>query len=272
MKTWRIRHLAPRLIKDPLPLYGFSIGYVDLPGIQSEKDQIKRRDYHLIGWVGHGELTALQGRKRIPLTAGQAIILPPGKPTGFYAERETYYYYIKCDGSHFTGILKGLKLQCSRAYNAGPPPIALMEQLRQELTNMPYAGEFACGATAYHILSRLAYGQARYASGMDGLVNDAMDHLRKNWGNVTLNISVLADELGVHRTLLAQRFKRATGSIPSEYLRNLRVHQALSMLENTLIPITEIGPRCGYPDPTQFSRLIKKATGLSPREIRGGMR
>ena len=57
-------------------------------------------------------------------------------------------------------------------------------------------------------------------------------------------------------------------SIPLNYILNIRISNAQSLLENTKYNITEIAAITGYDNPLYFSRLFKKQTGLSPSEYR----
>lgn len=67
---------------------------------------------------------------------------------------------------------------------------------------------------------------------------------------------------------LKRRFKAATGSSLIEYLQNLRVEEAKTLLETTELPIEEIGERTGYSDTSFFRRLFKRLTGLTPSHYR----
>ena len=65
-----------------------------------------------------------------------------------------------------------------------------------------------------------------------------------------------------------RNFKLYTGSTPLNYILNIRISNAQSLLENTKYNITEIASITGYDNPLYFSRLFKKQTGLSPSEYR----
>lgn len=64
------------------------------------------------------------------------------------------------------------------------------------------------------------------------------------------------------RTFL-RRFKACTGYTPIVYLQNLRIEKARGLLERTRTPISEIGWKVGYQDPSAFSRLFLARTGLT---------
>lgn len=61
-------------------------------------------------------------------------------------------------------------------------------------------------------------------------------------------------------------FQRATGVTPAQYLRDVRLRNAESLLRSPppRLPVTEIAERSGFADPLYFSRVFRKAYGTSP--------
>jgi AraC family L-rhamnose operon regulatory protein RhaS len=78
----------------------------------------------------------------------------------------------------------------------------------------------------------------------------------------------LAARFATNRTTLAAKFREKTGTSVGEYLRHLRVGVAEVLLRDTGVPVTEVMERVGFADPSQFGRLFRRATGLSPSEYR----
>jgi AraC-like DNA-binding protein len=55
---------------------------------------------------------------------------------------------------------------------------------------------------------------------------------------------------------------------PGKWLQQKRIDLAKTLLEETNLTISEICYRIGYDDPSSFSRLFSKATGMGPGEFR----
>jgi len=72
----------------------------------------------------------------------------------------------------------------------------------------------------------------------------------------------------VSRPHLVREFTRHFHISPIDYLIQLRVRHALSLLRTTRLSITEISVLVGYDDPYYFSRLVHKRFGQSPRALR----
>lgn len=68
------------------------------------------------------------------------------------------------------------------------------------------------------------------------------------------------------RYLLA--FRKHYGTTPYEYLKEMRLNQALLMLKNSDYGIGVIAEKVGYHNSGHFARLFKTAYGLGPREYR----
>lgn len=63
-------------------------------------------------------------------------------------------------------------------------------------------------------------------------------------------------------------FRKKFGVSPIRFQLNCRMEQARYWLRNRDFSIRDVGMRCGYDDPFQFSRMFRRKTGLSPTEFR----
>ena len=54
----------------------------------------------------------------------------------------------------------------------------------------------------------------------------------------------------------------------SDYITKRRIDAAKDMLANTKCTITQIAELCGYYNFSYFTKIFKKATGISPVEFR----
>jgi transcriptional regulator GlxA family with amidase domain len=63
-------------------------------------------------------------------------------------------------------------------------------------------------------------------------------------------------------------FAAAAGMSPKQYILDLRIRNAQILLETTDGTVSEIARIVGYDNPMYFSRLFRKAKGLSPLNYR----
>lgn len=83
-----------------------------------------------------------------------------------------------------------------------------------------------------------------------------------------LSLHELAEELQLSPGYLSLRIKQQTGLNFSEYLMQIRLRRAQQLLRETDIRIVQVAAMVGYTDQFYFSRLFKRATGMTPSEYR----
>ena len=86
--------------------------------------------------------------------------------------------------------------------------------------------------------------------------------------NTDLSLSALAKQQGVSQSYLSRLFKKETETNITEYINQRRMERAENLLVSTRLQIQTIAQHCGIMDVQYFSRLFKKAKGLSPAEYR----
>lgn len=99
-------------------------------------------------------------------------------------------------------------------------------------------------------------------------VAPALQYCARNYSR-PMSISELADLCALSPTHLRRLFRQATGRSPLEYLTNLRMRMACSLLSSTSRSIQEVCLAVGYASPSSFNRHFRKCIGMAPREWRG---
>lgn len=83
-----------------------------------------------------------------------------------------------------------------------------------------------------------------------------------------LSIQSLADELEVSPSYFSALFSKCMGIGFHEYLTRFRVEEARQLLTATQYPINEIAVTVGYADQSSFTKAFKRATGITPYQLR----
>ena len=81
-------------------------------------------------------------------------------------------------------------------------------------------------------------------------------------------IADLADEVGISRTALVERFTRYLSEPPMTYLTRWRLQLAARSLENTPRGVSEIAGDVGYESEAAFNRAFKREFGEPPGRYR----
>jgi AraC family transcriptional regulator, L-rhamnose operon transcriptional activator RhaR len=100
------------------------------------------------------------------------------------------------------------------------------------------------------------------------IMSKAFDFLKENYHSSALNINEVAVKTFLSRSYFSRLFKETTGQNFSEYLQNLRISEACTLLKTTDKKITEILSDVGFNDVKHFNQLFKKITGKTPSEYR----
>ena len=74
----------------------------------------------------------------------------------------------------------------------------------------------------------------------------------------------LGREVGLSRSVLADRFMRLIGAPPMHYLAQWRMQVATQKLRSTSAPLGQVAEDVGYDSEAAFSRAFKKTFGVAP--------
>jgi transcriptional regulator GlxA family with amidase domain len=87
-----------------------------------------------------------------------------------------------------------------------------------------------------------------------------------------LDLKTLAAESGYCRNQFLRMFRTATDSTPHQFLLQLRLEKAQSLMKNKCLRIIDIAASCGFASQAQFSRVFRvdyrsDANAVSPRNF-----
>lgn len=90
--------------------------------------------------------------------------------------------------------------------------------------------------------------------------------MRNHAQNITLE--QICEHFCFSRSYISHRFKKKTGKSFREYLTEIRLEDAKSLLSYSNLNVTEIAFAVGFENSNYFSNVFKEHTGLSPTQYR----
>jgi two-component system response regulator YesN len=117
-------------------------------------------------------------------------------------------------------------------------------------------------------LDRLLQAARKIAGRMENSLVERVKRTVLQRSHEDLSLERIAAEEGVSPYHLSRLFKAETGVNYIDFLTARRMEKARALLGNPRLSLKQIAFEVGYRDPNYFSRVFRKATGLSPREYR----
>ena len=81
-----------------------------------------------------------------------------------------------------------------------------------------------------------------------------------------LNLNYFAGMFNMSKTYLSNLFKKETGVTLTDFIHQVRMRKAITLINSSALPITAIATACGYNDINYFIRVFKRTYGLSPKQ------
>ncbi|MFI1917659.1 GlxA family transcriptional regulator [Nocardia sp. NPDC020380] len=115
-------------------------------------------------------------------------------------------------------------------------------------------------------------GQRQYAipphrghppESMSPLLDWCKSHLSED-----LTLQALAKRSDLSPRTLHRRFESQLGVTPAAWVQSQRLTHAATLLQTTTLPISSIAAAVGLPDPTNFRKQFRAATGVNPHHYR----
>ena len=85
-------------------------------------------------------------------------------------------------------------------------------------------------------------------------------------------VASLAARVGMSRSAFADRFARAVGESPMQYLIRWRLQKAAGLLRGGAAGIGEVAARVGYESDAAFNKAFKRTMGVTPGAYRRSLR
>ena len=98
-------------------------------------------------------------------------------------------------------------------------------------------------------------------------IQKAAEYIRQNYRN-KVTIDDIAQEVYLSSCYVSRIFKQSLGCTLMEYLTQVRVEEAKTMLKNPKYNVMQAAEESGFEDPGYFTRVFKKLEGITPSRFK----
>ena len=117
------------------------------------------------------------------------------------------------------------------------------------------------------IFEALRYWQRRHISPEPEKTNGMIDYIHAHFSEELTNESV-AKVFGYHKNYVSYLMKQMTGMPLHRYILHLRLMNAVRLLEDTDLTVSEIAIKSGFYDVSHFSSYFKIHLGMTPSQYK----
>lgn len=100
------------------------------------------------------------------------------------------------------------------------------------------------------------------------IIMQAQKYIHDNYNQQDISLHTVAEQVNISPNHFSTVFRQETGETFINYLTNIRLNHAKTLLETTQMRASDIGYEIGYNDTHYFSHVFKKNTGKTPKEFR----
>jgi AraC family transcriptional regulator len=159
------------------------------------------------------------------------------------------------------GLLLGTAL-----HSRGGPLVDLFMKVHRELCTADRASGLAIQGLVAEMLAHVS--RRRLSTSQRPKWLDRVQEFLHAHFSEEFRMYDVADEVGVHPAHLSRQFRKSFGQTMGEYVRELRIRQAMLALTQSTASLANIGVTAGFADQSHFCRVFRTRVGISPGEFR----
>ncbi|WP_163324666.1 hybrid sensor histidine kinase/response regulator transcription factor [Draconibacterium mangrovi] len=97
------------------------------------------------------------------------------------------------------------------------------------------------------------------------LIEKISSLIKENIDRPNLDVTFLVNEIGISRSLLHVKLKKLTDCSATEFIRSIRLREAVKLIADGKCNISEAAYKTGFSSPAYFSRRFKEYFGVTPK-------
>ena len=236
------------------------------------EDHPGRQDYHLL-YVKSGKLYYSIKNKQHCIQAGGILLYNPKEPQHYecFLADAPDIYWVYFTGNDVDNTLAGLALSPGGAFpgTISPEYDAVFDSIINELLYRKLHFMDVSSMLIQQLLFLISRNicTMTYISSRNDLILEKVVAIFNSNYQQKISITSIARELNYSSSWLSKTFTKHFGLSPKDYLTNLRIEKAKSLLLSTM-SIKQVAELTGFPDQMYFSRVFTNREGMTPSQYR----
>lgn len=234
-----------------------------------------RIDWQLL-YIASGKAHFYIGDQDIIVTSGNMVLYQPKQEMHYeyFGKDKPEVYWVHFTGSDVRNILKKHEVPLdNNVFYAGNSPTYgyLFKEMILELQTCRVGYEELLSMYLEQVFVLIQRSRMDRQPTVSSHIQEEMGIARRYFQehyNEEINIEEYALSRNMSVSWFLRNFKQVTTKSPMQYILNIRISNAVSLLESTDYNVTEISTIVGYDNPLYFSRIFKKQKGVSPSDYR----
>lgn len=220
-------------------------------------------------------------------TEKDLVLINPGTPHRF--KRDAAYADAKCETAtvmfsrempdwKFLSLehmrpIREMLLRPAAGLRFAPKTI---DTVLERMISLPKLDGFEAVSLFFSILNDLAtappdevqqIGSRHDGSYQDDRVRRIVRFVEESYSR-KLSLEEIGRSVDMSPSSVCRYFRRRTHQNLWEYINSFRINRAAQLIVETQLPISEIGPRCGFTNVSNFNHLFRAHLGTTPSDYR----
>ncbi len=231
--------------------------------------QLGRKDWQLV-CVTKGYGRACLEDEWITLQAGDCILFEPDDKQHYIFGGEDHpdYWYVHFCGKRINSLLEEIGVPSGLFHIENTSPfVSICNHLMKEIQFKNELSLYYFEARMIQLFVYLARSSKKKELMKDPRIEQVVSYMSSHISE-KLTTRDYAALLHVSENYFIRLFTSNMGVSPGDYFMNMKINNAVSLLESTDKSIGEIAETLGFSDPLYFSRAFRKHMGVSPSAFR----
>ena len=267
MDLFMTRRGIPGHIPDlPLPLYLHSVGRKRFDMDEKEVNPSFKNKFIELTFCESGSGRMFLYNQEFSLSREEMFIYHSREEHRTVSDSDMWNVYFICfDGPFAEAILDQFQYPRRMKFSLGYF-LPRFEELINLCSNNSSTAVRRCSELVMDILYNCVVSRTieEYGRRLCEIVN----FIEENLSDPALNVNLLEENFGIHRTTLNRIFRKELKVSPKTYINDLRHSRARSLLVSSDLSIREIALQCGFQSSSVFNFSFRKRARKTPSEYR----